>query len=97
MIAALGGAMRIGRITAGIIAAGIGAVAANVVGMAGAQLGRDFSDQLIVATFLVVACGVLWVGDRFGIISEPYRRSVVDLYGRDEGDAPPRSNRRTRQ
>ncbi len=89
--------MRIGRITAGIIAAGIGAVAANVVGTAGAQFGRDFSDQLIVATFVVVACGVLWVGDRFGMIAEPYRPSVVDLYGRDEGDDPPKSNRRTRR
>ena len=97
MIAALGGAMRIGRITAGIVAAGIGAAAATFVGMAGAQFDRDLSDQLIASTFLVVACAVLWVGDRFGIISEPYRRSVVDLYGRDEGDDPPRSNRRTRQ
>ena len=93
--------MRIGRITAGIIAVGIGAVAARVVGTAGAQFGRDFSDQLIAATFLFVACGVLWVGDRLGIISEPYRSSVVDLYGHDaaadDDDKTPRSNGRTKE
>jgi hypothetical protein len=89
--------MRIGRITAGIIAAGIGAVAASVVGTAGVHVDQAFGDQLTVATFLVVACAVLWVGDRFGMISEPYRPSVVDLYGRDDGDRTPRSNGRTKE
>jgi hypothetical protein len=97
MIVALGGAMRIGRITAGIIAAGIGAVAANVVGTAGVHLDQALGDQLTVVTFLVVACAVLWVGDRFGIISEPYRPSVVDLYGRDDADKTPGSKGRTKE
>lgn len=78
-----------GRITAGIVAAGIGAAAATFVGMAGDQLDHAVSVKLIAFTFLAVACAVLWVGDRFGIISEPYRRSVVDIYGRDEGDNTP--------
>jgi hypothetical protein len=90
MIAALGGVMRMGRITAGIVAAGIGAAAATFVGMALAQLDHAVSVKLIAFTFLAVACAVLWVGDRFGIISEPYRRSVVvDIYGRDDGDSTP--------
>lgn len=89
--------MRMGRITAGIVAAGIGAAAATFVGMAGAQLDHAVSVKLIAFTFLVVACAVLWVGDRLGIISEPYRRSVVDLYGRDGGDNTPKSSGRTRE
>src|SRR6185503_883081 len=46
-------------------------------------------DSIMAITFLVAACAVLWVGDYFGIIAEPYRRSVVDLYGRDEVDNTP--------
>jgi hypothetical protein len=89
MIAVLGGAMRLGRISAGIVAAGVGAVAATLAGAAGASLDHADSGELVAGTFVVVACAVLWVGDRFGIIAEPYRRSVVDLYGRDEVDNTP--------
>jgi hypothetical protein len=81
--------MRLGRITAGIIAAAVGAAAAVVVGMVTDDLDHAVSTRLKAATFLGVAFALLWLADRYGIMEDAYTRPVVDLYARDEKEPPP--------
>ena len=62
--------MRLGRVTAGILAAAVGAAAAVVVGMVTDELDHAVSTRLQAGTFLGVAFALLWLADRYGLMAD---------------------------
>ena len=85
--------MRLARIGAGILAGAIATPAAVFSAMSEVRAHGSYGPGRTALVFGLVAAGILWVGDRFGLIEEPYRKSVVDLYSKDDHEPPPAGRR----
>ena len=67
--------MRVGRFTAGCIAAVVAGVATILAAIVAARVGERLHLRTLVALFMGVAGGVLWLGEEYGLIADPYRES----------------------
>lgn len=67
--------MRVGRFTAGCIAAVVAGVATIIAAVVDAHVSTRLHGKYLVGCFMGVAGGVLWLGEEYGLIADPYRDS----------------------
>ena len=67
--------MRLGRFTAGCIAAVVAGVATIIVAVVDARVSERVHGKALVGLFMGVAGGLLWLGEEYGLIADPYRDS----------------------
>lgn len=69
---------RVGRFTAGFVAAAIAAPLTAVAAFVDVRLTRRFHWQAVTALFLGITGGVLWLAEEYGLVADPYRSSKDD-------------------
>jgi hypothetical protein len=67
--------VKVGRFTAGFVAAVIAAPIAALTGMVEWRVAKRLNWQLIVGVFVGTTGGILWLGEELGVIAKPYRDS----------------------
>jgi hypothetical protein len=65
--------VKVGRFTAGFLAAVVAAPVTCLTAVVEFRIARALHWQLLVGVFVGVAGGVLWLGEEYGLIAEPYR------------------------
>ena len=71
-------AVKIGRFTAGFLAALVAAPVTVVAAIIDVRMTRRLHWDAMGALFLAIAVGVLWLGEEYGVIAEPYRNGKDD-------------------
>ncbi len=64
---------RIGRFTAGALAAAVAIPVTVMAAVVEARIMKRVHWQGLVGIFLGVTGGLLWLGEEYGVIAEPYR------------------------
>jgi drug/metabolite transporter (DMT)-like permease len=67
--------VRVGRFTAGCIAAVVAGVATIIAAIVDARVSDRLNGKALAGLFMAVAGGVLWLGEEYGLIADPYRDS----------------------
>ena len=67
--------MRVGRFTAGCVAAVVAAAATIIAAVVDAHVSERLHGRALVGLFVGVAGGALWLGEEYGLIADPYRDS----------------------
>jgi hypothetical protein len=68
----------IGRFTAGVLAALVAVPLTCLAAVAEVRILKRLHWQALVAVFLGITGGVLWLGEEYGLIADPYRDSKDD-------------------
>jgi hypothetical protein len=63
----------VGRFTAGCIAAVVAGVATVIAAVVEVRVSKGLHTKALLGLFVGVAGGVLWLGERYGLIADPYR------------------------
>jgi hypothetical protein len=66
---------RIGRFTAGVIAAFVAVPLTCLAAFAELRILKSFHWQAHAGLFVGITGGVLWLGEEYGLIEDPYRDS----------------------
>jgi hypothetical protein len=67
--------VRVGRFTAGCVAAVVAGVATIIAAVVDAHVSERLHGKALAGLFVGVAGGVLWLGEEYGLIADPYRDS----------------------
>jgi hypothetical protein len=67
--------VRVGRFTAGCIAAVVAGAAIIIAAIVDARTSERLHGKALAGLFMGVAGGALWLGEEYGLIVEPYRDS----------------------
>jgi hypothetical protein len=67
--------VRVGRFTAGCIAAVVAGAATIIAAIVDAHVSEWLHGKALAGFFMGVAGGVLWLGEKYGLIADPYRDS----------------------
>jgi hypothetical protein len=69
---------KVGRFVAGFLAAVIAAPVTVLALIIDVRITHRLHWQTLLGTFLGIAGGVLWLGEEYGLIAEPYRNPKDD-------------------
>jgi hypothetical protein len=72
--------MRLNRVTCGGVAGIVGLLAALLVGEVEVRLFGTSTRRSFWVVFLGVGGVLMWVADRFGLLSSPYSPPTMDIY-----------------